>query len=228
MTEIKWRKGTEQRERESMQSSLKPALNQPSPPPWPHCSRPSPPPSKNTPPKHTDHSRRLHFRRDKKSKPDQQNKTKHITQSGSKQMFPWKRARDKPGAHHNNGPPEGWGGAYYKTANTGAPHFITHVPTVNCTMLVVLCSFLFFLAHDHTHALSHHDGVSRCIAGPLHKHTPSPEGPEYVECLSWKENSCCTANFTAELQKNRVENLYNFSWNHCGNLTKVSPAWPQY
>ena len=122
-----------------------------------------------------------------------------------------------------------WGVAcYYKTANTSAPHFITHVPTVNCTMLVVLCLFLCFLAHDHIHALSHHDGVSRCIAGPLHKDTPSPEGPEYVECLSWKENSCCTANFTAELQKNRLENLYNFSWNHCGNLTQVGPARPQH
>ena len=66
------------------------------------------------------------------------------------------------------------------------------------------------------------DEVTQCIDGPLHKDKPSPEGSEYVECLSWKDKSCCTAKFTQDLQKNRVEVLYNFSWNHCNNLSHVS------
>ncbi|KAJ7321493.1 Folate receptor [Desmophyllum pertusum] len=63
--------------------------------------------------------------------------------------------------------------------------------------------------------------VDKCIKGPLHKDKPSPEGPGYVECTPWKDNACCTANFTAELKRNNVEVLYNFSWNHCANLSQA-------
>lgn len=66
--------------------------------------------------------------------------------------------------------------------------------------------------------------VKECIDGSLHKDKPSPEGPEYVECQPWKENSCCTAEFTAELKRNNVEVLYNFSWSHCANLSQVRYA----
>ena len=68
----------------------------------------------------------------------------------------------------------------------------------------------------------HDEEVTQCIDGPFHKEKPSPEGADYVECLSWKSKACCTANFTAELKRNKVEVLYNFSWNHCKNLSKVS------
>ena len=64
--------------------------------------------------------------------------------------------------------------------------------------------------------------VTQCIDGPYHKDKPSPEGPEYVDCLSWRNKTCCTANFTVDLKRNNVEVLYNFSWNHCKNLSKVS------
>lgn len=65
------------------------------------------------------------------------------------------------------------------------------------------------------------DEVTQCIDGPLHKDKPSPEGSGYVECLSWKDKSCCTAEFTQELQRNKVEVLYNFSWNHCNTLSQA-------
>ena len=66
-----------------------------------------------------------------------------------------------------------------------------------------------------------HEGTE-CIKGPFHKDKPSPGGQGYVECLSWKEKSCCTDEFTRELQRNKVEVLYNFSWNHCNILSQVS------
>ena len=64
--------------------------------------------------------------------------------------------------------------------------------------------------------------VTGCIDGPYHKDKPSPEGPEYVDCLPWRNKTCCTASFTVELKRSNVEVLYNFSWNHCKNLSKVS------
>ncbi|XP_031564630.1 folate receptor gamma-like [Actinia tenebrosa] len=62
--------------------------------------------------------------------------------------------------------------------------------------------------------------VEKCLDGRYHKPSPSPEGPDYADCFSWKNKSCCTAEFTIELKKNRVENIWNFTWNHCGNLSK--------
>ena len=83
--------------------------------------------------------------------------------------------------------------------------------------LVVLFSLLSVGVFSHSSS----EEVTKCIDGPHHKDKPSPEGPDYVECHSWKEKSCCTAEFTAELQSNKVEVLYNFSWNHCKNLSQV-------
>ena len=83
--------------------------------------------------------------------------------------------------------------------------------------LVVLFSLLSVGLFCHSSS----EEVTKCIDGPYHKDKPSPEGPEYVECHSWRNKSCCTADFTAELQRNRVEVLYNFSWNHCKNLSQV-------
>ena len=79
----------------------------------------------------------------------------------------------------------------------------------------LLLGFLGVFCHKH-------EEVTKCIDGPFHKDKPSPEGNGYVECLSWKDKACCTANFTAELKRNKVEVLYNFTWNHCKNLSKVS------
>ena len=83
---------------------------------------------------------------------------------------------------------------------------------------VLMC--LLFVAVYEKFCLA--DGeVDQCIKGAFHKDKPSPEGPDYVECKPWKENTCCTANFTAELKRSNVEVLYNFSWNHCKNLSQV-------
>ena len=82
-------------------------------------------------------------------------------------------------------------------------------------MFTIFCFSLLFST-----ALSS-SGSHKCIDGRYHKETASAEGSDYAECFSWKEKSCCTANFTIELSKNRVENLYNLSWSHCANLSKV-------
>ena len=95
-----------------------------------------------------------------------------------------------------------------------------HYFTIICRMVfaVLVCLLLLTIIG----VICSQDEVTQCIDGPLHKDKPSPEGSEYVECLSWKDKSCCTAKFTQDLQKNRVEVLYNFSWNHCNNLSHVS------
>ena len=80
--------------------------------------------------------------------------------------------------------------------------------------------FLLFVVVIGKFCLAENE-VKECIKGPLHKDKPSPEGPEYVECQPWKESTCCTAEFTAELKRNNVQVLYNFSWNHCANLSQV-------
>ena len=82
--------------------------------------------------------------------------------------------------------------------------------------------FLLLLVFLGGFCQGHGEEVTQCIGGPFHKKQPSPEGADYVECLFWKSKACCTANFTAELKRNKVEVLYNFSWNHCKNLSKVS------
>ncbi|EDO49867.1 predicted protein [Nematostella vectensis] len=77
---------------------------------------------------------------------------------------------------------------------------------------------------DKTLVLKASYAVDTCIEGPLHKSKPGPEGPDYAECFPWKENSCCTADFTIQLAKDRVESLYNLTYNHCGNLSQRCEA----
>ncbi|PFX29839.1 riboflavin-binding protein-like isoform X2 [Stylophora pistillata] len=83
---------------------------------------------------------------------------------------------------------------------------------------VFMC--LFFAAFVGEFCLGHEVEVTKCIDGPYHKQRPTAEGANYVECHPWKEKTCCTADFTAQLNKSNVEVLYNFSWHHCGNLSK--------
>lgn len=83
---------------------------------------------------------------------------------------------------------------------------------------VFMC--LFFAAFVGEFCLGHEVEVTKCIDGPYHKQRPTAEGANYVECRPWKEKTCCTADFTAQLNKSNVEVLYNFSWHHCGNLSK--------
>lgn len=59
-----------------------------------------------------------------------------------------------------------------------------------------------------------------CIKGKWHKASPSPETDEFKTCHAFKDNSCCTAEFTVELMANETRNLYNHSWHRCGQLSE--------
>lgn len=72
------------------------------------------------------------------------------------------------------------------------------------------------------------DEVTKCIDGPFHKSYSSPEDSGYVECLPWKENTCCTANFTRVLKTSQAKKLYNFDWHHCGHTKNLSKACERY
>ena len=62
--------------------------------------------------------------------------------------------------------------------------------------------------------------AEQCISGPFHMNTSSPATKEYAECKAWSDNTCCTANFTEQLNKTRVRDLYGFHWGHCKNISK--------
>jgi len=64
-----------------------------------------------------------------------------------------------------------------------------------------------------------HVESSKCIKGMYHKNQPSLESSEYKQCHSYKDSTCCTARFTADLAENRTKNLYNHTWDHCGLLS---------
>ena len=70
---------------------------------------------------------------------------------------------------------------------------------------------LFLAAFVGEFYFGHEEEVAKCIDDPYHKEKPS------IECQPWKERTC----FTAQLDESNVEVLYNFSWHHCGNLSKV-------
>lgn len=63
-------------------------------------------------------------------------------------------------------------------------------------------------------------GSKECIKGKWHKASPSPETDEFKTCHAFKDNSCCTAEFTVELMANETRNLYNHSWDLCGQLSE--------
>ena len=69
-------------------------------------------------------------------------------------------------------------------------------------------------------------GEGKCIKGKWHKASPSPETDAFKTCHAFKDNSCCTAEFTVELMANETRNLYNHSWHRCGQLSdKCQQFW---
>ena len=74
---------------------------------------------------------------------------------------------------------------------------------------ILSCQITFSLANE-----------GQCIDGPYHKPSPSPETNEFKTCHAFKDNSCCTAEFTVELVANETKNLYNHSWHRCGQLSE--------
>ncbi|RDD39469.1 Folate receptor gamma [Trichoplax sp. H2] len=62
------------------------------------------------------------------------------------------------------------------------------------------------------------DTLNTCIASSYHKKVPTPE-QDLVECKPWKARSCCTPATVKELSLTANQVLYNFRWDHCGNLS---------
>ncbi len=64
--------------------------------------------------------------------------------------------------------------------------------------------------------------AGECLPGDKHKELacPEPEGPDYKECFQWRDETCCTAEFTEQLDTPRVTDVDGFRWDHCGNLSK--------
>ena len=90
--------------------------------------------------------------------------------------------------------------------------------------LSVFPMILVCMGHQHADI---HDHVQPgppdfCLKGPYHKPAPSIEDQdEFWECLSWSRNvSCCNANVTESIRIHKNWELYNFSWDVCGNLSQ--------
>ena len=41
----------------------------------------------------------------------------------------------------------------------------------------------------------------------------------FKTCHLWKEEACCSSEFTQQLDADVVTNIDGFYWNHCGNFT---------
>jgi len=59
-----------------------------------------------------------------------------------------------------------------------------------------------------------------CLQGPFHKTTPSPEEEEFQECRSWQNSSCCNIALSVSISGHRAMDLYNYSWDLCGVLSR--------
>ena len=56
----------------------------------------------------------------------------------------------------------------------------------------------------------------RCLTGQFHKQKPGPESADYKACHAYKESTCCTAEFTRQLDTTPLVKIGNFSWTTCG------------
>ena len=65
---------------------------------------------------------------------------------------------------------------------------------------------------------------NKCLHGDKHKEAPSSESSLHA-CLAYKENACCTAAFTKQLDTLPVKGVGNFSWSPCnGTLSSKCEA----
>lgn len=64
-------------------------------------------------------------------------------------------------------------------------------------------------------AIGHEIG-QRCLPGNNHKKYASAE-ENLLACKAYKNNSCCTSDFTRQLVPPPVKSIYNFSWTPCNN-----------
>ena len=56
----------------------------------------------------------------------------------------------------------------------------------------------------------------KCLPGENHKDAPSAEDSMQA-CQAYKENSCCTSDFTRRLANPPIRKIGNFSWTQCDN-----------
>ena len=56
----------------------------------------------------------------------------------------------------------------------------------------------------------------KCLPGANHKETPSPENA-MLACQAYKENSCCSSDFTKQLATSPIKKIGDFSWTQCNN-----------
>ena len=56
----------------------------------------------------------------------------------------------------------------------------------------------------------------RCLTGQYHKQKPGPESSDYRACFAYKNNTCCTADFTRQLAVSPILKIGNFTWMTCG------------
>lgn len=64
-------------------------------------------------------------------------------------------------------------------------------------------------------AIGHEIG-QRCLPGNNHKKYASAE-ENLLACKAYKNNSCCTSDFTRQLVPSPIKSIYNFSWTPCNN-----------
>ncbi|XP_046859070.1 riboflavin-binding protein-like [Xenia sp. Carnegie-2017] len=81
--------------------------------------------------------------------------------------------------------------------------------------LIMSAIILFFLFAGLTNA-----NGEKCLPTSFHKMRSSPANTEYLECKAWSSDTCCTANFTTQLNKTRLRDLYGFHWGHCKNISQ--------
>ena len=80
-------------------------------------------------------------------------------------------------------------------------------------VLVLLCHMLVLSAAQERLA------PNVCHQGLYTKDTPSSEMETLEGCESWQDLSCCTADTAASISRYQAMQLYNFTWNLCGNLS---------
>lgn len=57
---------------------------------------------------------------------------------------------------------------------------------------------------------------NKCLVGGKHKESPSAEVSMFA-CKAYKEDSCCTSDFTKQLATSPIRKVGNFSWTPCNN-----------
>lgn len=65
---------------------------------------------------------------------------------------------------------------------------------------------------------------SQCLPGEKHKDFASPETDAYSACLDYQSSSCCSAEFTQQLNQSTVTYIQDgddiFNWSHCGAISE--------